>query len=941
MGRTITVNKIAFATKRWLWRLMAVAAMIMVPLLTGNPAMADIGSIGPDTSVALRYNLTSYGTHPYTDLAIPIYFKYNPGAVTVEAFDFHNVGDAKASFNGGPAVGGSNYQFIVGGFGYDGVSGLYKALVSVRLLNRWGGTSYVGDEVYQFRLRLINPTDGWISYGGGRVSQADPEYWRYNPGGADKLKTGLNQEMFMALPCTIQTEQDVSVKLWDLDQPGSCRGCNGGKQIQVQIFDQTTGELLETRNGADYPVEMGNLGELSVGFRMKPGHLYRLLVSNIWVGNLIEYELPYDNISYATGCWSADGQSRVKLDNGEWKTGHDALPNVRPGSGKLYWNHTVRNSTSWDMPSNVEIHVDQYKGTLPNGSLENYNWTAYWGRGNAGVTFFDHTSSPGVEVTQDMVGYRWCEGIAWHSIRYNDDGWAHSDPACATVPYHYPGCVPGDPDCSNNPPDNPNPNGDCTQDGTCPDKEPTGGVDLTTNSNTSTIMPGEKITFTYNISNPSGPTKTKDVEYRTYTFVIPGGKNLPSNKDQMATYPKGWSYVACGGRDVPSSSTSYCAQGVSGNTGSINPGSGYDYHGEYTIDGNWLGQPGDQICSYIAANENWSVYDGNSANSYAASNISCVRIGKKPQLQLNGADSYAKQGFTGSTGLSDIDLNANRNSYSQYGLLTGSASAPITNFGSAGYTTVRNEVRACVLAYANSATIGSSSCQFIGKANLAHSLSSPTKPSTGLANYPGSLASLATGNNAYYYNGDLTINGGSLAPGTNATIYVKGDVTITGNISTYNDNANPGEGNSTNETRKFANASAIPSLTIVSETGDISISPSVTLVDANLVSPKGQFISCGGANNSTDLGINPSAKCVNKLKVNGSIISKDSPSFHRTYGSGNIATNPNQWNSTITSTTSEWVNYTPNNWLSSYLGAGNGVVSGYNTASVSSLPARY
>lgn len=81
---------------------------------------------------------------------------------------------------------------------------------------------------------------------------------------------------------------------------------------------------------------------------------------------------------------------------------------------------------------------------------------------------------------------------------------------------------------------------------------------------------------------------------------------------------------------------------------------------------------------------------------------------------MNGSDSYAGKGFH-SSAYSAISLNINRGSYGQYGLLTGST-APITNFGSAGYT-ANASVNACKLVFANTGSITSSCSGMTGLGN--------------------------------------------------------------------------------------------------------------------------------------------------------------------------------------------------------------------------------
>ena len=635
--------------------------------------------------------------------------------------------------------------------------------------------------------------------------------------------------------------------------------------------------------------------------------------------------------------WATAGSSWISAEgrnsDGTSKNGRqgaDAIPNARPGQ-ILYWDHYLDARGPDNIPTSAVItaHIDSELGPIDGN--RNWEWNSSLGDQvvaesvitnqliTPGAQFYaNHNESIRIDrriVSQDDVDRKICQRISWAWTSWNTPGWGHSNWACANVPYHYP--PPGG--------------------GDGPGGEPSGGVTLSTSlaSSSSSVLPGEDVVFNYQITNETGPTKTKGIQYRAYVFRISGSKDLPSNQSKMVAYAANWSSVACGGRDV--GSTEYCIQGIDGTTGSIYPGNSWTGgSGSVVVQGSWLGLPGDQICSYITADNNWSVRNGVSSNSYAASNIACVKIGKKPQIQLNGSDSYAANGFQGSSDLSNIAINYNRGSYSQYGLLTNNGT--ITNFGSAGYTTIHYGSLACKLAYANNATFNNN-CSLIGNGKLAHTLSVPTKPAGSLPGYPGSLGALATGTNYYYHNGDLTINGGSLNPNVRATIFVKGNVTINGNISSYNNNGSPSNGNPTTEDRTFSNLASIPSLTIVSENGNISVSGNVTLVDANLVATRGQFISCANSNGNSDLGINPSAKCTNKLKVNGSVVSKNSPKFHRTYGSGNT-NSTDQWNNDMTNTTSEWFNYTPNAWLTPFLGGGT-EVNGYNTTTEAVLPTRF
>ena len=415
-----------------------------------------------------------------------------------------------------------------------------------------------------------------------------------------------------------------------------------------------------------------------------------------------------------------------------------------------------------------------------------------------------------------------------------------------------------------------------------------------------TIMPGESVKFNYTLSN-SGPTKSKSLTYKAYTFILKGGTGLPSNSNHMSTYPAGWQNVDCNSTNVNSGNHDTCLMGKNGSGLVIDPSTPKSITSDsYTIANEWLGNPGDQICSYIAADNNWSVYNDTPANSYAVSNVACVKIGKKPQIQINGSDSYAKNGFTGGN-YADIAINTNRGSYSQYGLLTGS-NGSITNFGTAGYTSISNtnKTKACKLAYANTTGLTNTNCSLLGKAGINRTISIPTKTDTqdvsadvlDIGTIGGGNSNL--GNVHYQADDDLKVYG-TLKEGNRLTIYAMGSITITDNIDTVN-----------GETGRYDTLSQIPSLTLVA-VGDIRISSNVTLVNANLVAMNGSLHTCYNATNE-DLGL--VSKCSNKLKINGAVISKNSPKLLRTFGSGNASDYTDQWDANTTSSTSEWFNYT-------------------------------
>ncbi|MFC2447907.1 MAG: hypothetical protein ACFNVL_03090, partial [Candidatus Nanoperiomorbus sp.] len=438
----------------------------------------------------------------------------------------------------------------------------------------------------------------------------------------------------------------------------------------------------------------------------------------------------------------------------------------------------------------------------------------------------------------------------------------------------------------------------------------------------------------------SGSTVSRQIEYRSYTFILRRGAKLPQNSEQKPYhYAKRWdgNGVGCGGRDIIPGTQGRCEQGVGGTSEKIYPGQTWPVLGQpkYNVSGIWLAQPGDKICSYIAIDNNWSVKNDQSADTFRASNIACVVVTKSPNLNLSGSDSYAKDGFTGSDVRKNIVPGTDkRGSYSQYGLLTGDKNG-VTSFGSAGYTTASqaNHGLACKLSYANtdSAQVNCNDLSRLQPAGLIKpdngKLSTPKWPTS----FKSQLASQVSidslqASGDYHRNGPLTITGGSLSKGQHVRLFVEGDVTISDNISV-------------DEADIHNSLSDIPSLTVVAK-GDIRVEHGVRVIAGTYVAG-GKFESCKEAQNQKKtpaLGVN--GVCQNKLKINGAIVSGGSPAFLRTFGAGNMPED-DQWKTEKISSTAEWINYTPNLWLTTSNGSSSSSLDNLKTTQVINLPVRY
>ena len=998
--------------------IMVIGLSFLCSVIYSMPVSAaefNLSYIGPASSND-RYNLTSHPRHPRVSLRIPVYFKYNPGTTGVTVKDVYRGKDPGngARFNGYYYMSGdSDGHFDISGFHYESSTGLWRADVTARLTNNGQlAKENSGGAIYQFRLEL-DDHNGIIAYAKGWASQANKDYrveynGTYN-GGFDE------EELRMSLPCDITQDVELGPNqpnqliLFDLDQPRwDHPGTNRGKDIYVTIFDETDGTVAQHYHGPDHdcgeddyqyhgPECMGENGTLSVRMTMKPGHKYRIKVWPNWVNNLIEYHLPFDNISYATECepkidmraavdyideaghkrasaqGKYDSQDNSKSNSevyvfDQW--GHNARTTwsswgaspspaiirkedakVTPGKYLTWWfrahnvsgystpdktdfanfRTTFNGSTSgWDemvvYPPRRE--TNWFQPSERDGKLDRNHPEVIWGCDKWGTRCIDYydpyNRHPSFgesinyhyryQVKADDAEKTLCQRVR-NSWPVGQDWKERFTPwACAYVPYDYP------------PNQSPPGGGDKDNSGVVP----------TTSAKQDKVQAGDDVQFSYSLTNTSGPTVSRRIEYKAYAFILKRGTKLPLNAGKKPYhYAMRWdgNGVGCGGRDIAPGSQSRCELSVFGTSERIYPGQTWPVPGQqpkYNVSGIWLAQPGDRICSYIAIDNNWSVKNDQSADTFRASNIACVVVTKSPNLNLSGSDSYAKDGFTGSDVRENIVSGTDkRGSYSQYGLLTGDKNG-VTSFGSAGYTTAskNNYSLACKLSYANTGNVYDDCNDLKGLRPASLSKKSPSMPSSTNAKQPlgGSnvnLGGLPSGNYNKVGSGSLKI-WGDLDKGQHITIFAeKADVTITGNIGAY---AGP-----------YSNLSDIPSFTIMAKT--IKVNPGVSLITGTYVA-KDHFESCNNGAQEKGLTLGVEGVCKNKLKVNGAIVSENSPFFRRTFGAGNDSED-DQWDTKKISSTAEWINYTPNLWLTTSNGSSGNQLEGLTTTQVTNLPVRY
>lgn len=591
-------------------------------------------------------------------------------------------------------------------------------------------------------------------------------------------------------------------------------------------------------------------------------------------------------------------------------------------------------------------------------------------------------------LDHDDVNHRYCEKIAikeTHKDEFSGDSYpcedcaycsgteckdgggpresevASSKWACVDIPYHYPGYGEPDPECGGNkPPDTPPSIPPSIPPGTPPINPPDNVLNVkpTTQTDYKTVELSGSVKFKYNILNKKGPTKTIPMDAKVYTYLVRGDayKDVANINTQVGAPGS----LGCNRAGVQKAiredekGNPKCLEGADGQAGVvIKPANDHKWEssGPIYIDReiayynmNFLGKPGDYICSHVVVN-NWSVRNNKIDQTEIASNVACTKIGKRPQIQIHGADSYATNGFRGAQHSGRWRM---RGSYSQYGLLTGQV-APIEYFGSAGYSllssapatggdlSANNPLLWQLLAFANKGknVPGNAGMDRMDGISLEEEdISQPRR--TAQCEKLGSIREIEHMKPGSYcrtierdrlISGHLTINNNLTVPaGVHLRLFIDGDLTINGNIDAPAPDA------------KYDNLGDMPSLII--KANNINISNKVSQISGTYIA-EGVANTCPEGDRPERLGLSDGRCNENKLKVYGAIISKGSPILRRTFGSGNVHNKGenNQSEGEYASSSSEQFNYTPNNWLGPYLHNGK-FKYGFKTVKIDNLPVR-
>lgn len=365
------------------------------------------------------------------------------------------------------------------------------------------------------------------------------------------------------------------------------------------------------------------------------------------------------NVPYDWGT-SLQSKSRVGAKTGDLTGGFTANRKIALPDQRIQWVHDA----SQDGPTETNSEVNFYVKYRYN--FNNYKTTGSVGKWNVGrwpTNSYPYTdkvfnriqlgatgkNDATYKVTQDDVGYVLCEKLTGSKAGYRNDkfiDYGEAPEACVRAPYMYRGCTEAtEKDCADVKKDD-----NCVMNNTCPSgsKVKEQGLTPIVSADTDVILPGGSLSFTYEVANNKGPTKSNSFNYRAYTFVV--DKNSTIDTSGPKVY-KNWSETQCWYRGLKR-----CRSGSIDKTfGSFDSVNAYDKE-EVTSDkiyarDYWSVEPGDRICSYLAI-DRWSAYGDEYTDYYTpsvvTSSVKCVEVAKHPQAHIRGGDSRADGNFNGS-----------------------------------------------------------------------------------------------------------------------------------------------------------------------------------------------------------------------------------------------------------------------------------------------------
>lgn len=518
--------------------------------------------------------------------------------------------------------------------------------------------------------------------------------------------------------------------------------------------------------------------------------------------------------------WYINGQSYVKKNatNATRYQGMNAVT-ARPGE-MIYWDHDLRNTGPDDMERDVTINIDRQDRSIETGEQLSFNSNPAGdrGRGRVGQLFYvnkniNHT------VGQGDVGKKLCQLVSWRDGAWDDSNWYDSEYACVNVPYNY-------------------------------SLTPT-----ITDNLLESIPEGEntvEVGATIPTVNNGGPTKSKNAKDAVVRFVVRNDdtKTLPAGEG----ITKGGSNWACdvaqeiGIRNSVSVDNTGTCKVLAGSSDEVLfPPNGKVFTlGDDDISDLDSLAIGDRICYVTMV----SAYDQNtSIDTFRYSQSVCVRIAKKPKVQVWGSD--VRVGDTGDTGTGNIKTSNTRRNGKLYGSWVEydmSASGSIVSASGAGLS--GSDGRPLDASY-NALTFANTPPEF-GHFGVM--------PRTTLAPEYNNMDGIPS---------DVTLGEGDIP----AVVKTAGTVTITQDIIS-------------DDATEHTTIAGLPQHIIIAK--NIIIQPEVTRVDAWLISQSedGYISTCGAVGEMTNpfAGLTASI-CDRQLRITGPVIAEHL-FLRRTAGSG-------------------------------------------------------
>ena len=568
----------------------------------------------------------------------------------------------------------------------------------------------------------------------------------------------------------------------------------------------------------------------------------------------------FDGVKAPTS-WNINGQSYIKKGTNANPSGRTqgTITDAKPGD-RLNWYHDLGNLGPNDMNRDVAFQVDKtgfsngWNGiTQPSGNARgpvSSLFVMQYANNNSPYTLYD--------VTQDDVGNTVCQSISWTPASSGNSGRGRSTPACAYVPYNY-------------------------------TLVPTLTLDRTPDS---AIETNTDVEVTGTVKN-DGPTKSApNTNWQLVQVIVNPGTPIPqignttpasrANPNAPCGYYTG-AGVTCT-RKYPDPLAPY-GPTIPANAIGVELSKTTETIGDVPV--------GSKVCFGISVQP----YSSTSSN-WAHSQLVCLVVSKKPNLNVIGGDVIVGKGnidgagnlvpsnivtSTSSKKLSESDKRI-FGSWGEYGVI---ASGKITGMASgAGYAGGQDDnggavggATYCSVSYLTFTNGGNGVCDdTLNKGSYSVSTTFPAMTdafsTTGAGNLSGDLSLDTKPSGTYTATSGLILRASTMVKGKSiiinapaATIYIDGNLGYT--------------------TDPLVNATEIPQLVIIAK--NIMIRSNVINVDAWLIasSEDGTLTTCYDRKPDNTLYAYPSeltaTRCAEKLTVNGPVIARHA-NLYRTAG---------------------------------------------------------